>query len=121
MIEPLNPRAVVGYHFSTVEQAVDIIDGVCADNLKLMFDFFHVQIVQGDLESLVRQYIEYFAHIQISAVHDRGEPDDGEIYYPYVLGVLENAGYKGYIGAEYKPRGQSVESGLAWLDSFHSL
>ena len=121
MIEPLNPRAVADYHFSTVEQAVDIIDGVDADNMKLMFDFFHAQIVQGDLETLIREYVDYFAHIQISAVHDRGEPNEGEINYPYVLGVLQNAGYKGFIGAEYKPRGSTVESGLAWLHEFRKL
>lgn len=118
MIEPLNPRAVERYHFSTVEQGVDIVEAVGRDNMGLMFDFFHAQIVQGDLETLLRQYVGYFTHVQISAVHDRGEPDQGEIFYPYVLGVLEDAGYTGYIGAEYKPRGQSVESGLKWLDYF---
>jgi len=121
MIEPLNPRAVADYHFSTVEQAIEIIDVVDADNMKLMFDFFHAQIVQGDLETLIRQYVDYFAPIQISAVHDRGEPDQGEINYPYMLGILENAGYNGYIGAEYKPRGDDVESGLSWLNYFRSL
>ena len=54
MIEPLNPRAVADYHFSTVEQAIEIIDAVGAGNMKLMFDFFHAQIVQGDLESLLK-------------------------------------------------------------------
>lgn len=121
MIEPLNPRAVTDYHFNLVEDALDIVNSVSADNLKLMFDLFHVQIVQGDLESLVRQYVDYFAHVQISAVHDRGEPDEGEINYPYMLGVLEKAGYKGYIGGEYKPRGRSVESGLSWLEKFRNL
>jgi len=121
MIEPLNPRAVADYHFSTVEQAINIIDSVGAKNMKLMFDFFHAQIVQGDLETLLRQYVSYFAHIQISAVHDRGEPDEGEINYPYVISVLEKAGYSGYIGAEYKARGVSVESGLSWLKEFQTM
>jgi len=121
MIEPLNPRAVANYHFSTVEQAVEIIDSVDADNMKLMFDFFHAQVVQGDLETLIKEYKGYFAHIQISAVHDRGEPDAGEINYPYMLGVLKKEGYGGYIGAEYKPRSNSVESGLDWLREFREL
>lgn len=120
MIEPLNPRSVADYHFSTVEQAVKTVDAVGAENMKIMFDFFHAQIVQGDLETLVCQYVDYFAHIQISAVHDRGEPDIGEINYPYMIDVLEKAGYTGYIGAEYKPRGQSVEAGLCWLQNFRS-
>jgi len=121
MIEPLNPRAVPDYHFSTVEQAVDIIKQVGASNMKLMFDFFHAQVVQGDLETLIGRHVEHFAHVQISAVHDRGEPDKGEINYPYMLAVLEKYGYQGYIGAEYKPRGDSVEAGLSWLDQFRRL
>jgi len=121
MIEPLNPRAVANYHFSKVEQAIEIINRVGANNMKLMFDFFHAQIAQGDLETLLAQHVDYFAHVQISAVHDRGEPDDGEINYPYVLRALKQAGYTGYIGAEYKPRGGCVESGLSWLTQFRSL
>ncbi len=121
LIEPLNPRAVADYHFSRIEQAVGIIDAVAEDNLKIMFDFFHTQIVQGDLAILLNQYQNYIGHIQISAVHDRGEPDCGEIDYPYVLDVLDKTGYSGYIGAEYKPRGNSVESGLDWLERFRLL
>ena len=118
VIEPLNPRAVPGYHFSTVEDAVSTIEAVGESNLKIMFDFFHAQIVEGDLETLIRSNIHHIGHIQISAVHDRGEPDNGELNYPYLLSVLQAVGYRGYIGAEYKPRGQTVESGLAWLDAF---
>ena len=109
MIEPLNPRAIENYHFNSVEQAIEIIDSVGANNLKLMFDFFHAQIVQGDLETLIVQNSDYFAHVQISAVHDRGEPDIGEINYPYLLSVLQWAGYTGYICLLYtspSPRDQ---------------
>ncbi len=121
VIEPLNPRAVPGYHFSTVEHAVRLIDSVNRPNLKLMFDFFHAQIVEGDLEALIKRYAkDYFGHVQISAVHDRGEPDAGEINYPYLLNALDASGYQGYIGAEYKPRGESVEAGLSWLEHFRS-
>lgn len=118
VIEPLNPRSVPEYHFSSVEQAVATIDAVGEDNLKLMFDFFHTQIVQGDLATLLRDNIDKLGHVQISAVHDRGEPDEGEVNFPYLLGLLENIGYTGYVGAEYKPRGKSVESGLDWLERF---
>lgn len=120
VIEPLNPRSVPNYHLRTVKQAVDTIYSVGASNLKIMFDFFHAQIVEGDLEQLVTENIEQLGHVQISAVHDRGEPDSGEIYYPYVLNVLERAGYAGYIGAEYKPRGDSVEEGLSWLGQYRT-
>lgn len=121
VIEPLNPRAVENYHFHRVEHAISIIESVAKDNLKLMFDFYHTQIVQGDLAALLQKYMRYIGHIQISAVHDRGEPDQGEINYPFMLELLEKNGYSGYIGAEYKPRGQTVESGLGWLHQFRSI
>lgn len=118
VIEPLNPRAVANYHFNTVEQGIATIKAVAHDNLKLMFDVYHTQIVQGDLQSLLCEYIELIGHVQISAVHDRGEPDVGEVNFPYLLQILEKAGYTGYIGAEYKPRGDTVEAGLTWLSQF---
>lgn len=118
VFEPLNPRAVPNYHVSKIEQAVSTVDAVAEDNLKIMFDCFHSQIVQGDLAMLLSTYLDYIAHVQISAVHDRGEPDCGEINYPFLLQQLSKLGYAGYIGAEYKPRGRSVEAGLGWLDQF---
>lgn len=118
VIEPLNPRAVADYHFNTIEQGIATIEAVAKDNLKLMFDVFHTQIVQGDLQHLLCDYLKFIGHIQISAVHDRGEPDVGEVNFPYLLEVLQNNGYTGYIGAEYKPRGETVEAGLGWLARF---
>ena len=118
LIEPLNPRSVPGYHICRVEDAISTIESVAEPNLKLMLDFFHTQIVQGDLVSLLRAHINHIGHVQISAVHDRGEPDCGEIDYPYVLAELASLGYDGYVGAEYKPRGASVEAGLDWLSAY---
>jgi hydroxypyruvate isomerase len=120
VIEPLNPRSVPHYHFSTVEQAMSIINGVNRDNIKMMFDVFHAQIVEGDIATLLQTYVNQIGHVQISAVHDRGEPDAGEINYKFILETLDTVGYTGYIGAEYKPRGKTVESGLSWLDSFRN-
>lgn len=121
VIEPLNPRSVPNYHFSRVQQAVSTIEAVGEGNLKLMFDCFHTQIVQGDLCSLLQGNLENIGHIQISAIHDRGEPDEGEVHYPYLIKLLEQIGYSGFIGAEYKPRGKTVESGLDWLERFRRL
>ena len=59
--------------------------------------------------------------MQISAVHDRGEPDVGEVNYPFVLENLVKLGYRGFIGAEYKPRGSTVEEGLVWLEQFRRI
>ena len=118
VIEALNPRAVPGAHFSSQNAGLATIEAVGAPNLKLMLDFFHAQIVQGDLETLVRDHIDKIGHVQFAAIHDRGEPDEGELNYPYLFAVLEDAGYAGYLGAEYKPRGESVEAGLAWMAAY---
>lgn len=118
VIEPMNPRAVPRAHVSTQEAGIATIDAVGAPNLKLMLDFFHAQIVQGDLETLIRTHLDTIGHIQFAAIHDRGEPDEGEINYSYLFRVLEEAGYTGYVGAEYRPRGDSVEAGLGWLAAY---
>lgn len=120
VIEPLNPRAVPGAHMSSQSHGLETIKAVREPNLKLMLDFFHAQIVDGDLEMLIRANIGLIGHIQFAAVHDRGEPDQGELSYPYLFDVLEDAGYAGHIGAEYRPRGESVEAGLGWLAAYRS-
>lgn len=118
VIEPLNPRAVADYHLSTLDAALETIAAVGASNLKVMFDFFHMQIVHGDLEANIYAHVADFGHVQFAAIHDRGEPDEGELNYPYLFKVLMDAGYDGHLGAEYKPRGASVEAGLGWLDAY---
>lgn len=118
VIEALNPRAVPGAHFSSQDRGLDTIRAVGAPNLKIMLDFFHAQIVQGDIEKLIRENIDQIGHVQFAAVHDRGEPDQGELNYPYIFNVLEQAGYKGYLGAEYRPRNGSVEDGLGWMAAY---
>ncbi|MEN0001691.1 MAG: TIM barrel protein [Pseudomonadota bacterium] len=118
VIEPLNPRAVASYHCWRLDQAVETIKAVGAPNLKIMYDFFHMQIVHGDLEAMIRENIDMIGHVQFAAIHDRGEPDVGEINFAYVFNVLEEAGYDGHLGAEYKPRGETVEAGLGWMDAY---
>ena len=120
VVEPLNPRAVANYHCWRFDQALETLHAVGARNLKIMYDFFHMQIVHGDLEAMIRANIDMIGHIQFAAIHDRGEPDVGEINFPYMFAVLEDAGYSGHLGAEYKPRHGSVEAGLGWLKAYRS-
>ncbi|KAK7501049.1 hypothetical protein BaRGS_00007534 [Batillaria attramentaria] len=87
-----------------------------ADALKR--DFYHCQIMDGNLTQNLKEQLPYIGHIQISQVPDRGEPDaSGEICFPYVFSLLEKAGYDGYIGLEYKPRGSTLE-GLQWMKQY---
>ncbi|WP_241001741.1 TIM barrel protein, partial [Pseudomonas viridiflava] len=92
----------------------DICKLVGADNLKVQFDCYHCQIVEGDLTSKLRRDFAGIGHIQIAGVPDRNEPDLGELNYEHLFNVIDELGYKGWIGCEYRPKGDTSE-GLAWL------
>lgn len=113
-IEPINPRDVPGYFLNEVEHAADVIGKVERPNLWLQYDFYHVQIVGGDLIKRFETHREIIGHVQCSQVPVRHEPDaEGEINYPFVFSEVDRLGYKGWIGAEYRPRGRT-EDGLGW-------
>ena len=117
LIEPLNQYDAPGYHLSTLEDALDVLAKVNRKNLKIMFDCYHLQIMQGDLTRRLQQNINHIGHIQIAGVPERSEPDEGELHYPNLLKSFEQLGWNGFIGAEYKPR-QSTNSGLGWMKLF---
>ena len=118
LIEPINQRDVAGYHLSTVEHARMIIDELRHPNLRMMFDCYHTQITQGDLTTRLLTHLPVIGHIQIAAVPDRGEPDQGEVHYPNLIRAVRKMGYTAPIGAEYKPRNGSTVDGLGWLAAF---
>jgi len=117
LIEPINQRDAPGYHFSLVEQGLTTIRAVGADNLGLMFDCYHTQIMQGDLSARLKQAWPYIGHVQFAAVPDRGEPDSGEVNFPWLLAELDNMGWQGFVGAEYRPRG-NTDQGLGWMQAY---
>jgi len=113
-LEPINPRDVPNYFLNSVEQAADIIDRVGSDNVFIQFDFYHVQIVGGDLMERFEKHQPLIAHVQCSQVPVRHEPDgNGEINYPFVFAELDRLGYPHWVGAEYRPR-TTTEAGLGW-------
>ena len=113
-IEPINPRDMPGYFLYQVEHAADIIAKVGKPNVWMQYDFYHVQIVGGDLIRRLEKHLSIIGHIQCSQVPVRGEPDgEGEINYPFVFAEVDRLGYKEWIGCEYRPRGLT-ESGLGW-------
>ncbi len=90
-----------------------------APNLKIMFDCYHVQIMQGDLARRLEAHLPHVGHIQIAAAPSRAEPDEGEISYERLIPAIDVMGYDGFIGAEYKPR-TTTDEGLGWMTAFSS-
>lgn len=116
LIEPVNNRiSAPEYFLYSPHEGLEIVKKINHPNLKLQFDLFHVQIMDGNLTKNIKDFLPYVGHMQLAQVPDRGEPDhQGEINFPYVFDVIEKAGYTGYIGLEYIPRGTTVD-GLKWL------
>lgn len=117
LIEPINTRDIPRYFLNTQADAHAIREQVGAPNLKIQMDFYHVQIVEGDIAMKVRQYLPHIGHIQIAGVPERNEPDTGEINYPYLFRLLDRLGYDGWLGCEYRPANGTV-NGLKWMTSF---
>jgi hydroxypyruvate isomerase len=116
LIEPINPRDMPGYFLNRQDEAHALVAEVQAPNLKVQMDLYHCQIVEGDVETKLRQYLPTgrVAHLQIAGVPRRHEPDHGELNYNHLFGVLQELGYAGWIGCEYRPRAGTSE-GLDWL------
>jgi len=117
LIEPINARDRPGYFLTRVEHAADIVSKVGSPNLRIQFDFYHAQIVGGDLIRRFEAHLPLVGHVQIASVPARREPDEGEVNYPEIFAALDRLGYAGFIGCEYRPRG-STEDGLSWAQPY---
>jgi hydroxypyruvate isomerase len=115
VIEPLNARDNPGYPLNRQRQARDIVLAVGAPNLAVQFDFYHCQIVEGDVTMAWREVAGggHVGHVQISGAPDRHEPDTGELDIGYVMKLIDSTGYQGWVGCEYRPAGETT-AGLGW-------
>jgi hydroxypyruvate isomerase len=117
LIEPINPRDRPDYFLTRAEQAADIIAKVERANVRMQFDFYHAQIVGGDLIRRFEKHLPFVAHVQIAAVPSRHEPDEGEVNYPQIFAALDRLGYGNWVGCEYRPRART-EDGLDWARAY---
>ena len=113
VIEPINTRDIPGFFLNRQDDAQAICAEVGANNLKVQFDCYHCQIVEGDIAVKLQRDIAGIGHIQIAGVPDRHEPDLGELHYPYLFERIDALGYTGWIGCEYRPRA-GTSAGLGW-------
>ncbi len=116
LLEPINGRDMPGYLLQRTIDAAAIIGLVGSPAVRLLFDVYHRQIMEGDLLAALREYLPLIDHVQIAQPPDRGEPDRGEIFFPTLFETLDELAYTGWIGCEYRPRGNTLE-GLGWLST----
>ncbi len=121
LLEPINGRDMPGFFLSRQDQAHALVDEIAEPNVQVQMDLYHCQIVEGDLAMKIRQYLPTgrVGHIQIAGVPERHEPDVGEVSYGYLFKLLDELGYDGWVGCEYRPaRGTAAgatSAGLQWL------
>ncbi|MBI3146512.1 MAG: hydroxypyruvate isomerase family protein [Pseudogulbenkiania sp.] len=117
LIEPINNRDMPGYFLNYQQQAHDIVAEVGEPNLKVQMDWYHCQIMEGDIAMRLRRHFAGVGHVQIAGVPERHEPDTGELNYPYLYALLDELGYDGYVGCEYRPRA-GTSAGLGWFQPY---
>ncbi len=113
IIEPINTRDIPGYFLNTTGEARSIIHEVAEPNVGLQFDLYHRQVMEGDVAKAIDEFGHLARHYQIANPPDRGEPDDGELNYRYLFKKIDDSGFDGWVGCEYKPRNGTVQ-GLGW-------
>jgi hydroxypyruvate isomerase len=113
LIEPINRYDIPGFYLHRTDQAIAILDEVGASNAFVQYDIYHAQRTEGELAATMRKHLARIAHIQLADNPGRHEPGTGEINYPFLFKLLDELGYDGWIGCEYKPAG-TTEAGLGW-------
>ena len=113
VIEPINGRDMPNYFLDDFPWAADLIRDLGHTNLRLQYDIYHRQILHGDVFKSLEALMPIIGHVQIAAVPMRNEPGTGELDDRHVLRRLDELGYQGFVGCEYRPKGETV-AGLAW-------
>lgn len=114
LLEPINLRDMPGYFVSTTNHAERLLALAGLPNLYLQYDFYHMQIMQGDLVHTFERLKRHIAHVQIADTPGRHEPGTGEINYRFILAELDRLGYDGYVGCEYKPQ-SGKGAAIGWM------
>lgn len=117
LIEPLNHYDAPKYFLSKTGQAKTIIEEVGYINLKMMFDCYHVQLMEGDISNRLTRLQPMIGHIQFASVPDRGTPEHGELNYADIFHTIAEMGYDAPLGAEYKTAEPTDET-LGWMKLF---
>lgn len=117
LVEPINKYDMPAFYLQTTTQALELMDWVDSPNLFIQYDIYHMQRMEGELTQTMQKLLKQIAHIQVADNPGRHEPGTGEINYDYLFSALDNMGYSGWIGCEYKPATTTV-AGMSWIKKY---
>ena len=117
LLEACNTQDMPGFCVNNSKQALRIIEAVGSDNLQFQYDIYHMQIMEGNIAKSLKDNLAKIAHVQLADNPGRYEPGTGELNYTFLFKHLDEIGYKGWVGAEYKPL-TTTEEGLGWLKKY---
>jgi hydroxypyruvate isomerase len=118
LLEPLNTRDVPGYLHTKTAHTRRLIEESGVDNAYLQYDFYHMQIMQGDLVENMRRNLDIIGHMQFSSLPGRNEPQYGEVNFDNVFAAIDASGYTAWLGCEYRPKGDTLEGLRSWGKRF---
>jgi len=114
LIEAINTFDIPGFYVRGTQQTLDLIAASGSRNVFVQYDIYHMQRMEGELAATIRKHLAQIAHLQLADNPGRNEPGTGEINYPFLFRWLDEIGYAGWIGCEYKPK-TTTDAGLAWI------
>ena len=117
LLEPLNTQDVPGYLHTKSDYTSDLIHTLGRDNIKMQFDFDHMQIMEGNLAAGLHRHLDIIGHVQFSSLPGRNEPQYGEVNIHLLADYLDELGYAGWIGCEYVAKAGTIE-GLSWGERY---
>lgn len=117
LIESLNTRDIPGFYLSRTTDVLSLIKEINHPNIYYQYDIYHMQVMEGDITTTIRNNVGIIGHIQLADNPGRHEPGTGEINYPNLFRFIDEAGYAGFIGCEYKPL-TTTNEGLAWIKPY---
>lgn len=114
IVEPINSYDIPGFLLNRSAEGIAMIGEARHPNIKLQYDIYHMQRMEGELAANLQKLLPRIAHIQIADNPGRHEPGTGELNYPFLFAHLDKIGYAGWVGCEYKPKAGTVD-GLGWM------
>ena len=113
LVEPINRFDIPGFFVHRTDQALQLLDEVGAPNAFVQYDIYHAQRTEGELAATLQKHLARIGHVQLADNPGRHEPGTGEINYAFLFRHLDQIGYAGWVGCEYKPA-TTTEAGLDW-------